>query len=138
MAVRRGSLLLSYNTIIILSLFSSIRQGGALPIYLLSIHLKKYAYIGISTCSLGESLSDPTISTRRKIYWVPAVIRFLVFFFLFLARIAFQSLFFSESRSFTWPLFCFFVPDLDWLAGQLIQIFFVFSLCFRSGSRFFP
>ena len=62
---------------------------------------------------------------------------FLGVFFLFLARIAFQSSFFSESRSFTRPLFCFFVPDLDRLAGQRIQIFFVFSFCSRSGSRFF-
>ena len=62
---------------------------------------------------------------------------FLGVFFLFLARIAFQSSFFSESRSFTRPLFWFFVPDLDRLAGQPIQIFFVFSFCSRSGSRFF-
>jgi len=46
---------------------------------------------------------------------------FLGVFFLFLARIVFQSSFFSESRSFTRPLF---FPDLDRLAGQPIQIFF--------------
>jgi hypothetical protein len=50
---------------------------------------------------------------------------FLGVFFLFLARIAFQSSFFSESRSFTRPLFCFFVPDLDRLAGQPF-LFFLF------------
>jgi hypothetical protein len=48
----------------------------------------------------------------------------------------FQSLFFSESRSFTRPLFCFFVPDLDGYAGQPIQIFLFCSFCSRSGSRF--
>ena len=51
---------------------------------------------------------------------------FLGVFFLFLARIVFQSSFFSESKSFTRLLFCSFVPDLDWLAGQPIQIFLFF------------
>jgi hypothetical protein len=54
---------------------------------------------------------------------------FLGVFLLFLARIAFQSSFFSESRSFTKPLFCCFVPNLDRLAGQPIQIFVFFSFC---------
>ncbi len=44
-------------------------------------------------------------------------------FFLFFARFLFQSSFFSESRLCTWSLFSHFVTNLDWLAGQPIQIF---------------
>ncbi len=60
---------------------------------------------------------------------------FLGVFLLFLAKFMLQSSFFSESRLFTRWLFCFFVPDLDWLAGQPIQIFFAIQIfvlfCFR-------
>ncbi len=59
---------------------------------------------------------------------MPAVIHFWVFFFLFLARIVFQSSFFSESRSFTRPLFCFFFR-FD---------FFCFFFLFQIWIRFFP
>ncbi len=45
-------------------------------------------------------------------------------FMLFLARFSFLSSFFSKSRLCTRPLFSHFVTNLDWLAGQPIQIFF--------------
>jgi hypothetical protein len=58
-------------------------------------------------------------------------------FSLFLAKFTLQSSFFSESRSFTRPLFCFFVLDLDRLAGQPIQIFFAIKIFVLFCSRFF-
>jgi hypothetical protein len=48
-----------------------------------------------------------------------------------------QGSFFSKSRSFTRPLFCFFVPDLDRLAGQLIKIFFAIQIFVLFCSTFF-
>jgi hypothetical protein len=42
---------------------------------------------------------------------------------LFLAGCLLQSSVFGESRSFTRPLFCVFVKNLDRLAGQPIYIF---------------
>ena len=57
-------------------------------------------------------------------------------FFLLLAKFSFQSSFFSESRSFSRPLFCFFVLNLDPLAGQPIQIFFCFFSLFQIFFRY--
>ncbi len=57
-------------------------------------------------------------------------------FVLFLARFLFQSSFFSKSRLCTRPLFSHFVTNLDWLAGQLIQIIFAVKI-FLFCSRFF-
>ncbi len=48
--------------------------------------------------------------------------QFFCVFVLFIAGFLLQSSVFGESRSFTWPLFCVFVKNLDWLAGQMIQI----------------
>jgi hypothetical protein len=62
---------------------------------------------------------------------------FFSVFLLFLAKFMLQSSFFSESKSFTRPLFWFFVPDLDRLAGQLIQIFFAIQIFVLFCSRFF-
>ncbi len=58
-------------------------------------------------------------------------------FLLFLAKFTLQSSFFSKSRSFTKPLFGYFVPDLDRLAGQPIQIFFAIQIFVLFCSRFF-
>ncbi len=59
-------------------------------------------------------------------------------FLLFLAKFTLQSSFFSKSRSFTREAsFCFFVPDLDRLAGQPIQIFFAIQIFVLFFSRFF-
>ncbi len=58
-------------------------------------------------------------------------------FLLFLAKFTLQSFFFSKSRLFTRPFFCFFVPDLNRLAGQPIQIFFAIQIFVLFCSRFF-
>jgi hypothetical protein len=57
-------------------------------------------------------------------------------FFLLLAKFLFQSSFFSESRSFSRPLFCFFVLNLDPLAGQPIQIFHAIQISIQIFFRY--
>jgi hypothetical protein len=62
---------------------------------------------------------------------------FFCAFVLFLAGFLLQSSVFGESRSFTRPLFCVFVKNLDRLAGQPIQIFHPVQIFVLFCSRFF-
>jgi hypothetical protein len=65
-----------------------------------------------------DGLFSWTIFFSDSLHWVPAVIQFFVFFFLFLARFSLWSSFFSKSRFKTRPLFCVFQrKKLGWLAN---------------------
>ncbi len=79
-------------------------------------------------CNYKKTVFNIAKHFFRHVFIPPTGCSFFGVFLLFLAKFTLQSSFFSESRTFTRPLFCFFVPDLDWLAGQPIQIFFAIQI----------
>ncbi len=62
---------------------------------------------------------------------------FFCAFVLFLAGFLLRSSVFGKSRSFTSPLFCVFVKNLDPVAGHRIQIFRPIQIFVLICSRFF-